>query len=74
MANAQKTSPHYPNPWIGRIVVIGLLGLVLALLAFTLLRPSSKSEMARSGAASVGQMDAAQNRADDQRAADRRTP
>jgi hypothetical protein len=38
------------------------------------MRPGSEAEIARSGAASVGQMDAAQNRADDQRAADRRTP
>lgn len=74
MPKSQKTSPHYPNLWIGRIVVISLMALLLALLAFAFLRPSSEPEIARNGAASVGQMDAAQNRADDQREADRRTP
>lgn len=74
MARMQTTSPHYPNPWIGRIVVGGLLALVLALLAFAFLRPSAEDEIARNGAASVGQMDAAQDRADDQRTADRRMP
>lgn len=74
MPKTQKTSPHYPNLWIGRIVVISLLALLLALLAFAFLRPSSEAEIARNGAASVGQMDAAQNRADNQRAADRQAP
>ena len=74
MPISQKRDPHYPNPWIGRIVVISLLALVLALLAFAFLRPSSKDEIARNGATSVGQMDAAQDRADDQRTANRRMP
>lgn len=74
MANTQKTSPHYPNLWIGRFVIIGLLTLVLGLLAFTVLRPSAAAEIERAGEASVTQMDAAQQRADNQRAADRRLP
>lgn len=71
MPKAPKSDPHYPNPWFGRVLVIGLSVLVLGLLAFAVLRPSSDAEIERAGEASVVQMDAAQQRADNQRAADR---
>ena len=71
MPQVYKTDPHYPNPWIGRAIILGLLVVVLGLLAFAVLRPSSEAEIERAGEASVVQMDAAQQRADNQRAADR---
>lgn len=71
MPQVYKTDPHYPNPWIGRAIILGLLVVVLALLAVAFLKPSSEAEVRNAGIASVADMDAAQMRADQTRAADR---
>jgi hypothetical protein len=74
MSKAPNTRSHYPNLWVGRALIIGLLVLVLALLAFAFLRPRSEAGAERVGEASVTRMDAAQQKADDQRSSDRRLP
>lgn len=62
---------HYPNPWTGRLILGGLAALVLALLAYSMLKPDETSRRTAEGVASVAEMDAAQMRADNARAADR---
>ena len=72
MSRVYKADPHYPNPWVGRTIIIGLLVLVLSLLAVAVLKPSSEAQIKRAGLASVAEMDTAQTKADQARAADRK--
>lgn len=55
---------HYPNRWVGRLILGGLAALVLGLLAYAVLKPEPHVQKTAEGAASVTQMDAAQMRAD----------
>lgn len=65
---------HYPNPWTGRLILGGLAALVVALLAYAALKPDETGRRTAEGVANVAEMDAAQARADNARAADRARP
>lgn len=65
---------HYPNPWTGRLILGGLAALVLALLAYSMLRPDETGQRTAEGVANVAEMDAAQARADNAREAERARP
>jgi hypothetical protein len=65
---------HYPNPWTGRLILGGLAALVLALLAYAALKPDETGRRSAEAAANVARMDAAQERADKAREADRERP
>lgn len=71
---SKKQDPHYPNPWTGRLIVGGLTALVLALLAYSALKPDNTGRQTAEGVASVATMDASQIRADNSREADRARP
>jgi len=68
---SKMRDPHYPNPWTGRLVVGGLAVLVVGLLVFAALKPDEPGRRSAEGAASVAQMDIAQQRANEAREADR---
>ncbi|WP_374597971.1 hypothetical protein [Brevundimonas sp.] len=71
---SKKHDPHYPNPWMGRIIVGSLAFLVVALLAFAFIRPDETGRRATEAEVVLTQMDAAQAKADQTREADRSRP
>lgn len=65
---------HYPNRWTGRLIVGGLTLLILAMLAYSALKPDNTGRQTAEGMASVATMDASKVRADNTREADRARP
>lgn len=69
--SGKMRDPHYPNPWVGPLTIAGLAVLVFGLLAFAVLKPDEPEHRSAEGAASAARMDAAQQRADQAREAER---
>lgn len=63
MQNAQKAPNHYPNPWLGRGILIALIALLLMTLTWAVLRPDVDGRQAQASENIMAEMDAAERQA-----------